>query len=34
MADRLTRDTMRANTPMTGMGQRIAKNSTPSVSGT
>ncbi|MBO7670367.1 MAG: hypothetical protein J6S60_07230 [Oscillospiraceae bacterium] len=33
MADRMTRETMRANTPMTGYGQRLAQRSTPSVTG-
>lgn len=32
-ADRMTRETMRANTPMTGYGQRLAKRSTPEVTG-
>ena len=33
MADRMTRETMKANTPMTGYGQRLAQRSTPSVTG-
>ncbi|MBO7670131.1 MAG: hypothetical protein J6S60_06030 [Oscillospiraceae bacterium] len=33
MADRMTRETMKANTPMTGYGQRLAQRSTPEVSG-
>lgn len=33
MADRMTRETMRANTPMTGYGQRLAQRSKPSVTG-
>ena len=33
MADRMTRETMRANTPMTGYGQRLAQRSAPEVSG-
>ncbi len=34
MADRMTQETMKANTPQTGFMQRTAKNSTPSVNGT
>lgn len=33
MADRMTRETMQAHTPMTGYGQRLAQRSTPTVSG-
>lgn len=33
MADRMTRETMKANTPMTGYGQRLAERSKPSVTG-
>ena len=33
MADRMTRETMQAHTPMTGYGQRLAQRSTPSVTG-
>ena len=33
MADRMTRETMRATTPMTDYGQRLARNSVPKVSG-
>lgn len=34
MADRMNRETMKAHTPMTGYGQRLAQRSTPSVTGT
>ena len=33
MADRMTRETLKAHTPMTGYGERLARRSTPSVSG-
>lgn len=33
MADRMTQETMEANTPMTGYGQRLAQRSVPSVEG-
>lgn len=34
MADRMTRETMQAHTPMTDYGNRLARRSTPTVSGT